>query len=147
MTGKFVDREQVTSRFEDGADNFPSDRLDWVDIRIIDVENVLMGQVASLRKPLEVINAESAAAGDPDRLQRVITLVCDKVLDLFRNPDRVTSRTQTMGEFTDTRSFGRTSAGPSTTITFTNDELDTVRLRKKRRKVGAIAVAPWQVGR
>ncbi|MCB1287418.1 MAG: hypothetical protein KDB47_06925 [Mycobacterium sp.] len=146
MTGKFAVREDVTARFEEGAANFPADRLFWVDIRIVDVENALMGQVASLRKPVEVINAESAAVGDPDRLRRVTTLVCDKVLDMYRNPERVASRTQTMGEFTDTRSFGR-AAGLSTTITFTDDELDTVRLRKSRRKVGIIPVAPWRIAR
>ena len=42
MTGKFAVREDVTARLEEGAANFPADRLFWVDIRIVDVEMELV---------------------------------------------------------------------------------------------------------
>ena len=54
--GKLIDQEDVTNRFEG---TFPDARLDWVKVRIVDVENALMGLVPSLRKPLADIAADS----------------------------------------------------------------------------------------
>jgi hypothetical protein len=141
---KFVEQADVTSRFEG---EFPDDRLGWVDVRILDVENALMGLVPSLRKPVADITADSAARGDPGRLDRVTTLVADKVLDLFRNPDpRVAQVSQTMEQDTVSRSYARDSARAGSVISFTEAELDSVRLRPKRRsKIGSIPVDPWRI--
>jgi len=81
--GKFATQADVTGRFEG---TFPSNRLAWVGLRLGDVESELMFQVPSLRKSLDEITADSVAAGDVDRPNRVKTVVCEKVLDLFRNP-------------------------------------------------------------
>lgn len=148
---KFAELEDVTSRFEG---EFPADRQDWAATRIGDVENALMGLVPSLRKTLDEIETDSAARGDPGRLDRVKTLVADKVLDLFRNPDpRVVTTSQTMENDSVTRSLAsrsgsaRNNAQGSTGIGFTEDELDSVRLRPKRRsKIGSIPISPWRVG-
>lgn len=136
---KFATEDDVTERFEG---EFPSDRSDWVTLRIIDVENALMGLVPSLRKPLDEITAASEAIGDPGRLNRVRALVADKVLDMFRNPDGARQTSQTMGELSESRSYG---SGRGATITFSDAELALVKLRKKRSRVGTLHVAPFRV--
>jgi hypothetical protein len=136
--GKFAAIDDVTNRFEG---TIPSGRLASVKWRILDAERELMFQVPSLRKTVDEINAESAAAGDPDRVERVRTLVADKVLDIYRNPDRgLNQLTRTMPDITASRTWA-----PDPTrgrVQFTPDELDSVRLHTKRRKFGTIMVVP-----
>lgn len=131
--GKFCDQDDVINRYEG---DFPSDRLDWVDTRIDDVEADLILMVPSLGADVGEI--------DPTRLQRVKALVCDKVLDLFRNPERSRTRTSTSGPYSDsvTADTGRTSSKGY----FTNDEVATVRLRSRRANLGVARVAPFIPG-
>lgn len=136
---KFAELEDVTSRFEG---EFPSEREDWAETRLSDAENALMGLVPSLRKTVQSIAAESAVVGDPDRLDRVRTLVCDKVLQLYRNPDRANLKTRSIDDVSETRAWYTNPPGGS--ITFTEGELASVRLRKTRSRVGTIRVAPWR---
>lgn len=137
---KFADVVDVTSRYE-GA--IPDGRLAWVEVRIGDVENVLMGLVPSLRKPLDDIRHDSAAAGDPGRLERVVTLVCDKVLDLYRNPDGASTKSESMEAISVSRTYSRESTRGA--ISFTPAELDSVKLRKRRSRIGTIGIEPWVV--
>lgn len=136
---KFADPDDVSARYEG---TIPDDRREWVELRIADVESELMGQVPSLRKPLDQIAADSSAAGDPGRLDRVRALVCRKVLDLYRNPDGAAQKSQTMGDVSMTWSRGGTG-GP--VATFTADELDGVRLKATRSRFGVATVAPWRL--
>jgi hypothetical protein len=136
--GKFATREDVTSRFE-GA--FPSGRLAWVTKRIVDVEDELMFQVPSLRKDVATIDAESAAAGDPGRRQRVARVVADKVLELYRHPDPGgTQVSRTMPDITVSRTWAADSKRGR--VDFTADELDRVRLHKRRQRFGTINIQP-----
>lgn len=139
-SGKFVTPDGVTARFEG---TFPSNRLPWLKWRIFDVENELMGEVPSLRKSLEDITADSAAAGDPGRPDRVRTLIIEKVLDLYRNPSRKTSTTSGMDGFTETEGYSQHRNPDRPVIAFSEAELDRVRLPKRRRpKLGTYGVAP-----
>lgn len=138
--GKFATSDDVTGRFE-GA--IPSDRLERIKQRILDVEYELMGKVPSLRKPVDQIDAESAAAGDPDRRKRVTTLVADKVLDLYRHPDGAHQLSRTTPDVTVSRTWAQNPNRGR--VAFTDDELDSVRLRvKRRRRFGMIGVSPFQ---
>ncbi|OBK14086.1 hypothetical protein [Mycobacterium asiaticum] len=140
--GKFATRTDVTSRFEG---TIPSGRLAWVDTTIEDVESELMYQVPSLRKPLDEINSESAAAGDPGRTGRVKLLVARKVLDLYRNPDGgLNQLARTTPDVTVSRAW---SPDPTRgRIEFTESELAKVRLVKPKQKFGTIRVDPgWPV--
>lgn len=128
--GRFADRLAVTDRFEG---TIPTDRYTWVDTRILDVEAILIGLVPSLSAPDSVIGIA--------RLARVKTLVCDKVLDLYRNPGRANQRTETVGPFSDAVSYPGDNR--STSIAFTQDELRAVRLRTKRSNLGMAKVAAW----
>lgn len=143
--GKFAALDDVSGRFEG---TIPSDRADLVKQRILDVEYELMGRVPSLRKAVDEIDAESAAAGDPDRRKRVTTLVADKVLDLYRHPDRSENqRAVTTPDITTSRSWSQSDPTRGR-VAFTDDELDSVRLRVKRRKrFGNVAVAPFHPAR
>lgn len=139
--GKFASETDVTGRFEG---TIPPNRLPWVDLRISDVESELMGKIPSLRKSIEEITAESIAAGDEDRPNRVKSLVCEKVLDLYRNPGGPTTQhSTTTPDITISRAW---ASGDLTRgrVQFTCDELDSVRLRKRKKKFGTVAVAPWQ---
>lgn len=138
--GKFALYDDVAGRFEG---SIPSDRQDRIKQRILDVEYELMGKVPSLRKPVDQIDAESADAGDPDRRKRVTTLVADKVLDLYRHPDRSENqRAITTPDITTSRSWS--SDGTRGRVAFSEDELDSVRLRKQRRsRFGTVSVAPF----
>lgn len=139
--GKFASEADVTSRFEG---TIPADRLPWVNVRIGDAESELMGKIPSLRKSIEDIAAESIAAGDADRLNRVKMLVADKVLDLYRNPERASQRSTTTPDITTSRAWYSTDPTRGR-VQFSDAELDSVRLRKKRRsKFGTVGVAPWQ---
>jgi hypothetical protein len=137
--GKFATQGDVTGRFEG---TIPSGRLSWVDLRIGDVESELMYQVPSLRKSIDDINADSVAAGDPDRLNRVKSVVCEKVLDLYRNPGGpTTQQSTTTPDITISRAW---AAGDPTRgrVQFTAGELDSVRLHTRRQRFGTIRVEP-----
>ncbi|ACC42306.1 hypothetical protein DSM43518_04777 [Mycobacterium marinum] len=140
--GKFAARADVTGRFEG---TIPANRLDWVDTYIGDVETELMYQVPSLRKSIEEITAESVAAGDSDRINRVKGLVARKVLELFRNPDGSSQLSRTTPDITVSRTWS-----PDTTrgrVEFSTAELAKVRLRKKRQKFGTIRVVPGLISK
>lgn len=141
--GKFTSVQDVTGRFEG---NFPSDRLPWVLLRIGDAESELMYQVPSLRKPIEQIAAESDAAGDEDRLNRVKGVVANKVLDLYRNPDGASQRSTTTPDITTSRGWYGSDATRGK-VEFTNSELASCRLIKPRRRFGSIMVAPGHITR
>jgi hypothetical protein len=136
--GKFVTQADVTGRFEG---TIPSNRLAWVDLRIGDVESELMFQVPSLRKSLDDITADSVVAGDPDRPNRVKTVVCEKVLDLYRNPGGPqTQKSTTTPDVTISRAW---SPDPSRgLVQFTPAELDSVRLHTRRQRFGTIHIDP-----
>ncbi len=141
---KFVEVDDVTGRYEG---DFPAERESWLELRIADVENELMGQVPSLRKTLDDITTDSTAAGDPGRMDRIKTLICDKVLELFRNPDGAITIADGMDGITRSRSYSGRSyagAGNGVGIAFTEAELNRVRLPKVGRpKLGTFAVSPW----
>lgn len=138
---KFVTVDEAVARYE-GV--FPTDRTAWLTWRLFDVENALMGLVPSLRKPIDVIEADSEAAGDPGRLDRVKSLIVDKVLQLFRNPGNANQESQTVDDVTIARSFYRTST--TTGFAFSDDELAQVRLRsRKRSKIGSLPIDPWRI--
>lgn len=139
-SGKFVTHHEVAARFEG---TISESRIPWLKWRIVDVENELMGEVPSLRKSLVEITADSVAVGDPGRPARVKTLVIEKVLDLYRNPDRKTSTTSGMDGFTETTGYSQHRNPDRPVIAFSEAELDRVRLPKRRRpKLGTYGVAP-----
>lgn len=135
--GKFATLADVMLRYEG---DFPTDRQDWLAARLADVEAELMGQVPSLRKPLDVITADSATINDPSRLDRIKTLVCNKTLDLFRNPEGVSQLSRTMPDITTSRTFTDPTAGR---VAFTDDELDGIRLHTNRPKFGSYVLNAW----
>jgi hypothetical protein len=142
--GKFASQADVTGRFEG---TIASNRLPWVNLRIGDVESELMFQVPSLRKTVDEITAESTVAGDPDRLNRVKVLVCEKVLDLYRNPGGPTTQhSTTTPDITISRAW---AAGDPTRgrVQFTPAELDKVRVHTRRQKFRTIQVDPGLVTR
>ena len=118
---KFATQDDVTSRFEG---TIAPDRLAWVDVRLEDVENALMGAVPELRRPESEIQARAVARGDESYLDRVKALVCDKVLQLYRNPEGITQKSLTVDDVQETWSLARSSQA---TISFTADELSSVR--------------------
>jgi hypothetical protein len=145
--GKFVTSGDVVARF---VGVFPADRVTWVKWRILDVENELMNKVPSLA----TIDVDADPA-DPDpvvaavgrRVRSVETLVIDKVLELFNNPKGGTSVTSSMDGFSTTYGFTQNrDASKGTGVHFTEEELNRVRLPRKRRpKFGTYGVAPWGV--
>lgn len=151
-SSKFIDVKGVAARYEGGASAFDDcARADTILQWIVDAESDLMGDVPSLRKSLDEIITESVQAGDPGRLDRVRALIARKVLDRYRNPEGVTQVSQTLGEMSHSRTFGRgqtsaPSGRPAGSGQFTAGELDSVRLRKRRGRFGIAEVAPWRVG-
>jgi hypothetical protein len=136
--GKFASAEDVTGAFEG---TFPTNRLPWVNRRIGMVERELMYQVPSLRKSVDEINAESIAAGDPDRVERVKDIVCEKVLDLYRNPGGArTQHSTTTPDITVSNAWRPDSS--QGLVQFTSSQLDSVRLHTRRQKFGTIMVLP-----
>lgn len=134
--GRFADGSDVAARYEG---EFPADRLVWVETRIDDVEAVLMGLVPSLTVTPDEI--------DEGRKNRVKALVCDKVLDLYRNPGRVNQQSTTSGPYSESTTYlsglARQGVGG---ISFSEDELKLVRLRTKRSNLGVVRVAPFIPG-
>ena len=127
-----ADVQDVLDRYE-GV--IPEDRHGWVETRLNDVEATLLGLVPSLALPDVSV----------DRLERAKILVCEKVLELYRNPDGSTYRTQTYGSMTDARSFSKDVA--SGRLTFTAEELRRVRVPRRRSNIGTIPVSPWGIPR
>lgn len=132
--GRFAVWDDVVNRYEG---ELPDDREDWVDTRIDDVEADLVLMVPSLGLPLDQI--------DPTRLQRAKALVADKVLDLYRNPERSRTRTSTSGPYSDTVTSDNGKSAPKGY--FTDDEVANVRLRSKRSNLGVAKVKPFIPGR
>lgn len=123
----FAELQDVLDRYEG---EIPVSKHSWVSTRVRDVEANLIGRVPSLAQP-----GVTAA-----RLERAKILVCDKVLELYRNPDGATYRTQTYGPMTEARSLSKdVSTGR---LLFSAEELRSVRL-PRRRAIGSMQVAPW----
>lgn len=133
--GKFAEIEDVTDRYEG---DFPSGRESWVEIRIADVEADLILMVPSLVAPVDEIG--------PARMARAKALVADKVLELFRNPERARTRTQGAGPYNE--SVTTYDSGKSHVRGyFTDDEVATLRLRSHRSNLGVARVRPFIPGR
>ncbi|OCB57642.1 hypothetical protein A5677_16895 [Mycobacterium malmoense] len=128
--GRFVQPADVTDRYEG---TFPADRSTWLDKRIDDVEADLILMVPSL----DVTDVGQIA---PTRLQKVVALVADKVLELYRNPERARTRTETAGPYSDSTTFDSGRTG--TRGYFTDDEVANIRLRTKRSNLGVAHVKP-----
>ncbi|MEH3135357.1 MAG: hypothetical protein PGN30_10195 [Mycolicibacterium neoaurum] len=132
--GKFVTSDAVVARFEG---TFPPGRVTWLKWRILDVENELLGEVPSLR----TIDVNSTDDAVKIRVGRVRSLIIDKLLDLYRNPTGATSQTHEMDGFRE--SHTRDGGGNSGTVSFTEEELNRVRLPKRRRpRLGTYGVTP-----
>lgn len=149
--GKFVTSGDVVARF---AGEFPANRATWVKWRILDVENELIRRVPSLAT---IDTAADSGSDDPEeaavgrRVHSVRTLVIDKVLDLYDAAQAAaksqggTSLTSEMDGFRTTIGFGqnRDRSSGSSGVTFTEDELNRVRLPKKRKpRFGSIRIHP-----
>jgi hypothetical protein len=136
--GVFAQITDVASRYIEGDGVLPSDITGsggWVDLRINDVESELMGLVPSLDGTV-LADLTSSRAG------RVVSLVCDKVLDLYRNPMRARNLAQAMGGITSTTVA---SNGFGAMIDFTEEELNRVRLRTPRPRYGSAKMTPWKI--
>lgn len=131
--GRFVEPVDVTDRYEG---DFPSSRSTWLEKRIVDVEADLVLMVPSLAVPVLQI--------DPTRLQRVQALVADKILDLYRNPERARTRTETAGPYSDSTTVDSGRSSPRGY--FTDDEVRNVRLHPKRSNLGVARVQPFVPG-
>lgn len=149
MNGKFVTTDAVADRFEG---TFPSDRSDWLAVWIPAVENELISEVPSLATidvTADPYSTDPVIAAVGRRVERVKTLVIDKLLDMFRNPDGAVTVADSMDGISSSRSYsGRLYAGTrGSGISFTEDELNRVRLRKTPSpKLGTYGVSPWPVG-
>lgn len=128
--GEFAQLSDVAAEFE-GV--IPSSRNAWVDAKIDSVESRLIGLVPSL--------AALTEASDAARFSRVKHLVVEKVLELYRNPSG--AQQQTAGPFS-TAYSATVSTGR---ITFTPDELASIRLRTRRANLGTVTLAPWRADR
>lgn len=127
----FAEYDDVAARYEG---TIPHERSEWVTTRIEDVESFLVGLVPAL----------ASSDLSAERAHRAKVLVCDKVLELYRNPDGSTQRSQVMGPMTDSRSWSKEVA--SGRITFTEEDLRLVRDPvRKRRRIGSMQVSPWGV--
>lgn len=127
--------DDVADRYVEGT--FPSTKTAWAQLRIEDVESILIGEVPDLASTVGI---------DDARLRRVRTLVADKVLDLYRNPEGKSASTSTMEGLTETYQFRGSRSNEA--ITFTEAELNRVRpKRRARRQLGSYGVAPWGIPR
>lgn len=134
--GIFAQISDVESRYIEGA--LPDDVTaagGFIDLRIGDVEDQLIGLVPSL-------DGATPDELDPRRLGRVVGLICDKVLDLYRNPGRAKSFGQAMGDLNMTKT---SSNGFNAMIDFTDEELNRVRLRTPRARFGTATVPPFKI--
>lgn len=134
--GVFAQISDVTDRYVEGT--MPSNLTvdgGWVDTRIDDVENELVGLVPSL-------DGVAANQLDPARAGRVKSLVCDKVLDLYRNPGRFKQLAQGMDNINSTSSMSNSF---NAMIDFTDEELNRVRVRTQRSRFGTAKVTPFKI--
>jgi hypothetical protein len=137
--GAFAQIADVTLRYVEGT--MPADLTaagGWVDERINDVENELIGLVPSLQGA----SAASLEAADPARAGRVLALVAGKVVDLYRNPQRAKQLGQAMADINSTASL---SNAFDAMIDFTEEELNRVRLRTPRPRFGTARVTPFKI--
>lgn len=126
----YADANDVAARYEG---TIPDERTDWVELRVTDVENELVGLVPSLADPTTV---------DEARAGRVQRLVCDKVLALYRNPDGALTVSDTLGPMTQSRTLPGSRVSAGSWVSFTEDELRSVRLKRSSR-YGSVTVKPW----
>lgn len=124
--GIFADFDDVALRYVEG--DFPVDKQDWVEAKILDAEGMLTTFIPSLLNP-----AKTNAA----RLANAKAAVCEAVLRVYRNPGGFRS------EGMETDNAARSSVTESGQLYFTPGELDSVRLRSKRRGMGTIKVGAW----
>ncbi len=125
--GTFAQLSDVQAEYE-GV--IPSSRQAWVTAKIGAVEARLIGLVPSL--------ATLTQDQDPARWDRVKYLVTEKTLELYRNPAGTRSDS-VMGQST-----SWDPAVSSGRITFTAEELSTVRMRKRRANLGTARVREWR---
>src|SRR4029078_10169917 len=104
---------------------------------IEDVEGQLIGLVPSLDATVEEIAAEPRG---PNRLRNAKSLVVGKVLELRRNPAGAAQINQSMDGFN--ADFGTRSRATSQEVWFSEQELDSVRRRTVKRRIGMIPVGP-----
>lgn len=121
--GKFAELDDVTARYEG---EFPTEREDWAELRIDDVEADLILMVPSLTEDVDQIA--------PARLARAKALVADKVLELYRNPQRARTFTQGAGPYNE--SVTTYDSGKAVKGYFTDAEVTSLRLRTKRSNLG-----------
>lgn len=129
--GKFAQLTDVTNRYEG---DFPADREAWVGVRIGDVEADLILMVPSLAADVDQI--------DPTRLDRAKALVADKVLELYRNPERARTRTEGAGPYNETMTTYDSGKAPAKGY-FTDDEVATLRLRSAAANLGTAYIKPF----
>lgn len=128
--GRFVEPVDVTDRYEG---DFPSNRSTWLTKRIDDVEADLVLMVPSL-------DVEDVSQIAPARLQKVKALVADKILDLYRNPERARTFTQGAGPYNESRTYDNGKSVPKGY--FTDEEVANLRLRKQRSNLGVAHIKP-----
>src|SRR5690349_9005777 len=90
--------------------------------------------VPSLDEPVDQIS--------PARLARAKALVADKVLDLFRNPQRARTRSEGAGPYSESVTTFDSGKTPAKGY-FTEDEVATLRLRSRRTNLGVARVKPF----
>lgn len=129
----YATADDVAARYEG---TIPPERADWVELRVTDVENELVGLVPSLADPTTV---------DPARAGRVQRLVCDKVLALFRNPDGALTINSTMGSISESRTLPGSRVQSGSWVSFTDAELASIRGARKRSRFGSIQLSPWRI--
>lgn len=124
--GVFADFADVALRYVEG--DFPDDKQEWVEAKILDAEGWLTALIPSLLDPAKTGAARSANAK---------SVVCEAVLRVYRNPGGFRS------EGMETDNAARSSVTETGQLYFTPDELASVRLRAKRRGMGTIKVRAW----
>lgn len=128
--GRFADKDDVKAQFE-GV--IASSRDAWVTAKIDLVESVLTGLVPSLASVTE--------STDPVRFARARLLVAAKTLEIYRNPAGATADAA-VGQ-----SVTWNAAISTGRVSFTKQELATVRQRTRRLNLGTAKVAPWRADR
>lgn len=127
--GQFAQLADVQAEYE-GV--IPTSRQAWVTAKIGAVEARLIGLVPSLATLTQNV--------DPARFARAKYLVTEKTLEIYRNPTGAQSDS-VMGQSTTFNPLVSTGR-----ITFTPEELATVRMRLKKANLGDARIAPWNPG-
>ena len=128
--GQFAQFADVAAQYE-GV--IPQSRQAWVTNLILRVEARLIGLVPTL--------GWLTQSDDPARFTRALFLVVEKVLEIYRNPTGAASDSS-MGQsvtFNSQISSGR--------ITFTDEEISTVRLRLRKANLGTAHARPFDPAR